>query len=119
MAGQLKDRWSKLTVMSGEERAERVRQRLNAHEDVLRWKVGLRHRNPMRRDAVSAPHFFFSAAEISRNCNLLKQRLPQDVVNIVEQADRICGHTFDLLGYERVDYGKEIDWHADLVHAKR
>ena len=26
---------------------------------------------------------------------------------------------FDLLGYEAVDYGAEIDWHCDRVHGKR
>jgi hypothetical protein len=105
--------------MSGEELAERLRQRFNAHEDVLRWKAGLRHRNMMRRDAVSAPHFFFAATEIGALCNLLRERLPDQVASILEQADQICAHRFDLLGYEQIDYGKEIDWHADLVHAKR
>ncbi|MGA2645217.1 MAG: alginate lyase family protein [Candidatus Sulfotelmatobacter sp.] len=34
-------------------------------------------------------------------------------------AERICRHRFDLLGYENLDYGAEIDWHFDIVHGKR
>jgi len=119
VAAKLKDRLNRLASMSGDELADRVRQRLYAHEDVLRWRVGLPHRNPMRRDAVPAPNFFFQQADIDSLCELLKQRLPLQVESIVAQADQICLHRFDLLGYEQLDYGKEIDWHADLIHAKR
>jgi hypothetical protein len=34
------------------------------------------------------------------------------------QAQRICRHEFDLLGYERLQYGS-IDWHLDAVNGKR
>src|SRR5207237_4294830 len=38
---------------------------------------------------------------------------------ILSNAERICAHRFDLLGYEDLDYGPEIDWHLDLVHGRR
>ena len=37
----------------------------------------------------------------------------------VEQAEKICKHRFDLLGYKDLDYGTPIDWHFDPVHNKR
>jgi len=38
---------------------------------------------------------------------------------LIEQAENICRHRFDLLGYQGLDYGAEIDWHFDPVHNKR
>jgi hypothetical protein len=35
------------------------------------------------------------------------------------QAEKICQHRFDLLGYADLDFGSPIDWHLDPVHHKR
>jgi hypothetical protein len=51
--------------------------------------------------------------------DLLRERMPQQVEIITKRAERICQHRFDLLGYEDLDYGAEIDWHSDRVHGKR
>ena len=37
----------------------------------------------------------------------------------LEQAEKICQHRFDLLGYKDLDFGTPIDWHFDPVHGKR
>ena len=37
----------------------------------------------------------------------------------LEQAERLCQHRFDLLGYKDLDFGTPIDWHFDPVHHKR
>jgi hypothetical protein len=45
----------------------------------------------------------------------------------VRQADQICGHPFNLLGYTDLHYlgytdlhyGSPIGWHLDAVHGKR
>jgi hypothetical protein len=50
---------------------------------------------------------------------LLRQRLPAQAEQIVCQAEKICQHHIDLLGYEDLDYGSVIDWHLDPVHGKR
>jgi hypothetical protein len=49
----------------------------------------------------------------------MRKRFPLETEQIVDRARRICRHEFDLLGYERLDYGKKIDWHLDAVHGKR
>jgi hypothetical protein len=35
------------------------------------------------------------------------------------QAEKLCQHRFDLLGYTDLDFGTPIDWHFDPVHDKR
>jgi len=35
------------------------------------------------------------------------------------EAENICLHRFDLLGYKDLDFGSPIDWHLDPVHHKR
>ena len=35
------------------------------------------------------------------------------------EANEICRHRFQLLGYRDVDYGAEMDWHLDAVHGLR
>ena len=37
----------------------------------------------------------------------------------LDQAEKICRHRFDLLGYQDLDFGTPIDWHFDPVHGKR
>ena len=38
---------------------------------------------------------------------------------LLEQAEKLCRHRFDLLGYESLDFGSPIAWHLDPVHHKR
>jgi hypothetical protein len=37
----------------------------------------------------------------------------------LDEAERICQHLFDLLGYKDLDFGTPMDWHFDPVHGKR
>jgi hypothetical protein len=39
--------------------------------------------------------------------------------SLLERADAICAHRFDLLGSGPVDLGREIDWHADFKSGRR
>ena len=64
-------------------------------------------------------HFFFEPADVLPILSLLRRRLPEVVNEIVDHAERICQHRFDLLGYRDVDYGPQINWHLDAVHGKR
>src|SRR5947209_8346205 len=45
-------------------------------------------------------------------------KFQQQAQEIVSQAEKICAHHFDLLGYEGLEYGAEINWHKDVVHDK-
>jgi len=69
--------------------------------------------------ATRASNFFFNRSQIDQISELLRQRLPHQVQQIIAKADRILAHRFDLLGFDDVDYGRDIDWHLDAVDGKR
>ena len=111
-------RLDRLTSMHRHELFDRLRQYLTARADVLRYRGG---------DALGgaqvgpapASHFFFTPTEVPSLSAQLKQVFPAQADNIVLQAEKSCRHRFDLLGYDNLDYGEEIDWHSDMVHGKR
>ena len=114
-----KHRYRRVLAMGRAEIVDRVRQNAAARLDLLRYKAGADFR-PRLRDGVSAsPHFFFSPQAVPALCAKLREHFPETAEKIVERAERICEHRFDLLGYRGVDYGAEIDWHCDRVHGKR
>jgi heparinase II/III-like protein len=115
-----KARYQRLLQMGPAELRERTRQQLTAHSDLLRYRLGWRF-IPKKRSRVAseAPRFFFSAENVPALCALLRRRLPTQGEEILRRAERICQHRFDLLGYEGLNYGAEIDWHWDRVHNKR
>lgn len=98
---------------------DRVRQTLTARVDLVRARAGFSFEPRLGSSGPNPGRFFFDSQSIPFLCDLLKQRLPQQVEQIMVQAERICRHHFDLLGYEELDYGTEIDWHCDRVHRKR
>ena len=106
--------------MGWDELRERTRQEFAKRWDLVLCQIGgpfLRDgRFPQSRDSR---RFFFTPAEVPGILRCLRKRLPQVVDGIVSQADQICEHRFDLLGYEAVDYGTRIDWHLDAVHCRR
>jgi hypothetical protein len=63
--------------------------------------------------------FFFGADEIPRRVHLIRNNVPGFDKNVLEQAEQILNHQFPLLGYGPLGYGKEIDWHLDIVSGKR
>ncbi|MDE3179403.1 MAG: alginate lyase family protein, partial [Acidobacteriota bacterium] len=63
--------------------------------------------------------FFFSTPEVQPILAIMRQRFAEESAKILQRAERICRHQFDLLGFEKVDYGKEIDWLLDPLHQKR
>lgn len=112
-------RRARLRAMSWNEMVDRVRQHITARVDAYRARKGQDLSAPFSGDfAKRKGRFFFSSAEIPGICEMLR-RVPGTVSGILACAERICAHRFDLLGYESLDYGPEIDWHLDLVHGKR
>jgi hypothetical protein len=109
--------------LAGMERAElrdRVRQELAKRQDGLLSRLGFNFARDSREFAsVQTGNFFVSADSVKAILALLRQRLPKQVEQIVHDAEKICRHRFDLLGYEDLDYGSPIDWHLDAVHGKR
>ena len=112
-------RLGRLASMDRHELFDRLRQYLTARADVLRYRSGHDFAGDAEvGQAGSAGRFFFTSTEVPSLCAVLKQVFPAQVDDIVLRAEKICCHHFDLLGYENLDYGAEIDWYADVVHGK-
>jgi len=121
----------RVAAMSPAEIAERVRQEVRKRTDAILCALGVdltrgeisQVARRASRNSSSATarrgRFFFDAADVPRRLSLLRERMPEQVEGILERAEQICRHQFDLLGYEDVDYGAGIDWHLDAVHRKR
>ena len=56
-------------------------------------------------------------AEAIASC--LKKKAPEVLSAITKEADRICGHTFNLLGSGEIKLGPQIDWHSDFKSGYR
>jgi len=113
---RVKDR---LQQMDRDELRDRVRQEFGKRQDGLLSRLGFDFARGSRNSNVfQESKFFFAPDSIESLTALLRQRLPSQVKQILKQAEKICDHRFDLLGYE-LDYGSPIDWHLDPVHQKR
>jgi hypothetical protein len=105
--------------MDRREFVDRSRQELAKRVDAILWRLGFDFGQGVVRSAARKPgRFFFTPASVQSLLELLCQRLPQQAAQIVREADKICLHHFDLLGYEDLEYGDPINWHLDLVHGK-
>jgi Heparinase II/III-like protein/Heparinase II/III N-terminus len=113
-------RLSRLRSMPAAELVDRVRQQVRARTDAWRYSRGHDFAQGLSGEGAGAHgNFFFTPSQIPALCSLLNQRFPGAGRDIVTRAERILQHRFDLLGYENLDYGAEIDWHLDVVHGKR
>jgi hypothetical protein len=106
--------------MGRDELRVRTRQALAKRWDRFFGKYLVRTAQSHSESGVEVPaRFFFGNEQVPEIIRCLRERLPRTTESLVERAERICRHQFDLLGYECVDYGSEIDWHLDGVHGKR
>ena len=97
---------TRLARMRPDEIRIRAQQALSKRIDRLRFQWALQPpARPLARSPYPVPAFFDPP--------------PAPPPGLLEQAESICRHRFDLLGYRGLDYGPEIDWHLDPVHHKR
>src|SRR6201990_3521490 len=111
---------SRLAPMNTGEVVRRFRQEVRKRTEARSFAVGVDPtRHEVRPRQQERPKFFFDREDVPRRLTLLRERVPEQVKDIVETADRICRHRFDVLGYKDLSYGDDIDWHLDPVHGKR
>lgn len=120
----IESRWSSIALrtasMDRAEIVDRIRQEFRKRADAILWGFGLDpSQGEVRRTEGGSHRFFFRSEDIPRVMELLRERVLQQAQMIIGRAEKICEHRFDLLGYEDLDYGREIDWHSDCVHGKR
>lgn len=119
-ASKWKARLDRLASMDRQEFIDRVRQNVSARADVFRYRSGSNFVSESQfGESETLGRFFFTPAEIPALCDELKQVFPAHADDIVSRAEKIRQHRFDLLGFDNLNYGVEIDWHYDAVHNKR
>jgi len=106
--------------MSWDELRTRVRQEAGKRLDATLYRAGLQA-GAQNKPVSSRPpgKFFFAPEELLERVRLLQQHLPGEVEACLREADEICYHRLRLLGFDCLDYGKQIDWHLDAAHSKR
>jgi hypothetical protein len=117
------NRWrqigKRLARMDRAELRERLRQEFAKRQDASLARVGYDFNLVSQTPPDAKAGRFFFADSVDSILALLCQRFPGYAERIAEQAERICQHQFDLLGYTGLDYERSIDWHLDAVHGKR
>lgn len=63
--------------------------------------------------------FFISPLRKNEYIDSLHKLCPGAPERIIQAADAVCGHQFDLLGSGPVDLGWPIDWHSDFKTGHR
>lgn len=104
--------------MRSGEIASRIRQDLAKRADSLGF-FQKRFGSLSTVDSAQAGRFFFCKDEIPQRIHLIRETVPDFESNVLDQADQILTNQFSLLGYEPLDYGKDIDWQLDIVNGKR
>ncbi len=113
------ERLARVASMDRRELVDRLGQYLNARTDVLRYGGYDNLSLDSQVNTTEQGIFFFTPEDVPSICSALKQVFPLEAADIVSRAEKICSHRFDLLGFEGLDYGADIDWHWDAVHKKR
>ncbi len=119
VASELQRKWLRLTRTNWEELRTRVGHEVSKRLDLALYRTGLGPSVPRLRPQPAAhAKFFFGKdkGEAAHRATLLRTHLPREADGIIHDADDICRHEFYLLGYERLGYGQEIDWHS--AHGK-
>jgi hypothetical protein len=122
MGSSGQNKWSRLRRVKWQEVRVRLGQEVSKRLDLLRYSSGFEPRKGHLQpwDAANARVFFASNKnEIAHRASLVRTHLPTEAEAILHEADDICRHQFRLLGYEKLDYSENIEWHSDVVHGKR
>src|SRR6266566_4608348 len=97
---RIQSRWSRLAAMNRQELTDRTREELGKRCDALRYHLGIKFATgQLRLNSRTSSKFFFSSGDVPSLAMHLREHLPQETAQIVESAERICRHRFDLLGY--------------------
>ena len=112
---------NKLVTMDAREIAYRVQEKFRSEAERLRHYAGVDVALPEVLDnfksylVQNADNFYFQAtgSERERRLDVIRRTFPQWIDQAVEDAERICQHKVQLLGFGEVQLGQVIDWHRD------
>ncbi|HXN45518.1 MAG TPA: hypothetical protein VN893_02690, partial [Bryobacteraceae bacterium] len=109
----------RLARMGPHEIYTRARQEAGKRRDVLLYKMGLDPFRGSDSGLDARGRFYLDPEDTPRIAELLCHRMLDSVRETVERAGRISERRFDLLGFQGLDFGRDIDWSLDPVHARR
>jgi hypothetical protein len=111
---------SRLRDMPTGEIGYRLRERLRLEAERIRGGLRLIPRAneienylPFLQRAFAAR--FYSSAGRESLRSFVQDKFPDWQDRAIREADRLCEHRLELLGYGEVDLGRMIDWHRDPV----
>jgi Heparinase II/III-like protein/Heparinase II/III N-terminus len=109
-----------IAEMTWHELLTRARQEVRKRFDFVKYRAGL----PAKLDGwnnrpPTGRTFLFLPEHLPDMTVLMREHMGGEVEKIITEANKICCHSFQLLGYDNLDYGAEIDWHLDAAHEKR
>ena len=130
-AGQF-ERWRRLRAMSASEIGYRLHANLRLEFDRVRFHLGSfrnterpihqfsgKNTPPIKTylQEFAARRFYLPATLEGRERLrlLVEQQFPEWKLHAIAEAQRLCEHRVELLGYGEVSLGREIDWHRDPV----
>ena len=123
MAGRLRQvlnrKYRRIKALSLDEVVSRSRQAIAKRKDLVAFRLGRGFENLAEHPTGVHGKFFFSAEQIPLIIEKLQKELPATAATLEQYADSVCAHRFDLLGYQQLQYGEQIDWHFDIVNNKR
>ena len=129
------DKLSRLRAMSASEIGFRLREQIMIEAERAQVRV-LGPRNPLAKHLIKpildrspwpgasclaylkqafADRFYFSAADRDEVRRLVREKFPEWIEKSTKEADAICLHKVELLGYGQVSLGPQIDWNQDPV----
>ena len=97
----------------------RARQAAGKRSDVLLDRLGIDPFRGSDSGLDARGRFYLDPEDTPRISELLCRRMPDAVKETVERAGRIAERRFDLLGFQGLDFGRDIDWSLDPVHGRR
>ncbi len=109
----------RLARMGPHEIYTRARQEAGKRRDVLLHGLGI---DPFRGSGSGLDargRFYLDPGDTPRIAESLCRRLPDSVRETAERAGRISEGRFDLLGFQGLDFGRDIDYSLDPVHGRR
>jgi hypothetical protein len=124
------EKLKKLSSMSQAEIMHRFREQIRRESDRLRLRAGIGINDDPELDALTERHgaslktyllhgparrFYAATQNREHTVEFITERYPQWLERAIHEADLLCQHRIDLLGYEDVSLGRDIDWHRDPV----
>ena len=109
----------RLAGMGPHEIYTRVRQEAGKRRDVLLYRLGIDPFPGWGSDLGSRGRFYCDPQDTPRIVDLIGCRIPEVAEETVERARRIVERRFDLLGFQGLDFGEDVDWSLDPVHGRR